>query len=165
MGTLSDGHGPLLVHSSKLLPLIVALEILYTWDGDYALVRPGVLHRVVPVTLVRPGLHFYFCFFNFNYALVWPRYYTGMVPEALAHCNWCGLGFIPVWSQKLLQLQLHLPGVTLGDLANGGLALVWPCVLHSMVPVALEDPDLETWYWRGPYMTQRGPSDSEDLGD
>ena len=123
MGTLSDGHGPLLVHSSKLLPLIVALEILYTWDGDY---------------------------FNFNYALVWPRYYTGMVPEALAHCNWCGLGFIPVWSQKLLQLQLHLPGVTLGDLANGGLALVWPCVLHSMVPVALEDPDLETWYWRGP---------------
>ena len=82
MGTLSDGHGPLLVHSSKLLPLIVALEILYTWDGDY---------------------------FNFNYALVWPRYYTGMVPEALAHCNWCGLGFIPVWSQKLLQLQLH-PG-------------------------------------------------------
>ena len=40
MGTLSDGHGPLLVHSSKLLPLIVALEILYTWDGDYALVRP-----------------------------------------------------------------------------------------------------------------------------
>ena len=57
-------------------------------------------------------LHFYFCFFNFNYALVWPRYYTGMVPEALAHCNWCGLGFIPVWSQKLLQLQLQLrPGV------------------------------------------------------
>ena len=110
MGTLSDGHCPLLVHSSKLLPLIMALEILYTWDGDYALVRPGVLHRVVPVTLVRPG-------------------------------------------------------VTLGDLANGGLALVWPCVLHSMVPVALEDPDLETWYWRGPCMTQRGPSDSEDLGD
>ena len=138
MGTLSDGHCPLLVHSSKLLPLIMALEILYTWDGDY---------------------------FNFNYALVWPRYYTGMVPEALAHCNWCGLGFIPVWSQKLLQLQLHLPGVTLGDLANGGLALVRPGVLHSMVPVALEDPDLETWYWRGPCMTQRGPSDSEDLGD
>ena len=40
MGTLSDGHCPLLVHSSKLLPVILALEILYTWDGDYALVRP-----------------------------------------------------------------------------------------------------------------------------
>ena len=34
MGTLSNGHGPLLVHSSKLLPLIMALEILYTWDRD-----------------------------------------------------------------------------------------------------------------------------------
>ena len=55
--------------------------------------------------------------------------------------------------------------VALEDLANGGWALVRPGVLHSMVPVALEDPDLETWYWRGPCMTQRGPSDSEDLGD
>ena len=42
MGTLSVGHGPLLVHSSKLLPLIMALEILYSWDRDYRLVRPGV---------------------------------------------------------------------------------------------------------------------------
>ena len=112
MGTLSDGHGPLLVHSSKLLPLIVALEILYTWDGDY---------------------------FNFNYALVWPRYYTGMVPEALAHCNWCGLGLYRYGPRSSYNFNYTL--------------------------VALEDPDLETWYWRGPCMTQRGPSDSEDLGD
>ena len=36
------------------------------------------------------------------------------------------------------------------DLATEGKALVRPGVLHSMVPVALEDPDLETWYWGGP---------------
>ena len=47
--------------------------------------------------------------------------------------------------------------VALEDLANGGWALVWPGVLHCMVPVALEDPDLETWYWGGPVWHREVP--------
>jgi len=90
MGTLSDGHCPLLVHSSKLLPLIMALEILYTWDGDSTLLllllqlqlRPGVasvLYRYGPRG-------------SGTLQLVWPRFYTGMVPEALTTSttpSWC----------------------------------------------------------------------------
>ena len=34
------------------------------------------------------------CFFSFNYALVRPRYYTGVVPVALAHE--LGTGATPV---------------------------------------------------------------------
>jgi len=71
---------------------------------------------------------------------------------------WCGLGIIPVWSQRLWHIATGVASV---------LYRYGPRSSYNFnyTLVALEDPDLETWYWRGPCMTQRGPSDSEDLGD